>query len=216
MTQGTPIVQFNDRLRRDPPTSPPTDSAKQNFVAQQYGNSKGNIAFGRIHKQGDVTQGVSLNTPDGEHQLSLDIDGPREGWTCSTSPGNFQVECGSANEEEVDSLVLEAKNGNIIIKASNGKIRMEATDIEMVTTGDGGGKGNIKINSGNDIIIHAEKKYLVTSGSYIKMASSGDFECAANSVMSIYGSLFNAITDAVKKKPAKNGGQQELEKNNEV
>ena len=216
MTQGTPIVQVNDRLRRDPPTSPPTDTAKQNFVAQQYGNSKGHIAFGKIHKQGDVTQGVSLNVPDGEHQLSLDIDGPREGWTCSTSPGNFQVECGSANEEEVHSLVLEAKNGNIIIKASNGKIRMEATDIEMVTTGDGGGKGNIKINSGNDIIIHAEKKYLVTSGSYIKMASSGDFECAANSVMSIYGSLFNAITDAVKKKPAKNGGQQELEKNNEV
>ena len=216
MTQGTPIVQVNDRLRRNPPTSPPTDTAKQNFVAQQYGNSKGHIAFGKIHKQGDVTQGVSLNTPNGEHQLSLDIDGPREGWTCSTSPGNFQVECGSANEEEVDSLVLEAKNGNIIIKASNGKIRMEATDIEMVTTGDGGGKGNIKINSGNDIIIHAEKKYLVTSGSYIKMASSGDFECAANSVMSIYGSLFNAITDAVKKKPAKNGGQQELEKNNEV
>ena len=216
MTQGTPIVQVNDRLRRDPPTSPLTDTAKQNFVAQQYGNSKGHIAFGKIHKQGDVTQGVSLNVPDGEHQLSLDIDGPREGWTCSTSPGNFQVECGSANQEEVDSLVLEAKNGNIIIKASNGKIRMEATDIEMVTTGDGGGKGNIKINSGNDIIIHAEKKYLVTSGSYIKIASSGDFECAANSVMSIYGSLFNAITDAVKKKPAKNGGQQELEKNNEV
>ena len=216
MTKGTPIVQVNDRLRQDPPTSPPTDTAKQNFVAQQYGNSKGHIAFGKIHKQGDVTQGVSLNTPNGEHQLSLDIDGPREGWTCSTSPGNFQVECGSANEEEVDSLVLEAKNGNIIIKASNGKIRMEATDIEMVTTGDGGGKGNIKINSGNDIIIHSEKKYLVTAGSYIKMASSGDFECAANSVMSIYGSLFNAITDAVKKKPAKNGGQQELEKNNEV
>ena len=216
MTKGTPIVQVNDRLRRNPPTSPPTDTAKQNFSAQQYGNSKGHLAFGKIHKQGDVTQGVSLNTPDGEHQLSLDIDGPRQGWTCSTSPGNFQVECGSANKEEVDSLVLEAKNGNIIIKASNGKIRMEATDIEMVTTGDGGGKGNIKINSGNDIIIHAEKKYLLTSGSYIKMASSGDFECAANSVMSIYGSLFNAITDAVKKKPAKNGGQQELEKNNEV
>ena len=216
MTKGTPIVQVNDRLRRNPPTSPPTDTAKQNFSAQQYGNSKGHLAFGKIHKQGDVTQGVSLNVPDGEHQLSLDIDGPREGWTCSTSPGNFQVECGSANQEEVDSLVLEAKNGNIIIKASNGKIRMEATDIEMVTTGDGGGKGNIKINSGNDIIIHAEKKYLLTSGSYIKIASSGDFECAANSVMSIYGSLFNAITDAVKKKPAKNGGQQELEKNNEV
>ena len=91
MTKGTPIVQVNDRLKKDPPTSPPTDTAKQNFTAQQYGNDKGHIAFGKIHKQGDVTEGVGLHTPDGEHQLSLDIDGPREGWTVSTSPGNFMV-----------------------------------------------------------------------------------------------------------------------------
>ena len=56
MTQGTPIVQQNDRLRKDPPTSPPTDTAKQNFSGQQYGNAKGHIAFGKIHKQGDVTE----------------------------------------------------------------------------------------------------------------------------------------------------------------
>ena len=45
----------------------------------------------------------------------------------------------------MDSCLIEAHNGNIIIKASNGKIRMEATDIEMVTTGEGQTKGNINI-----------------------------------------------------------------------
>ena len=214
MTKGTPIVQVNDRLKKDPPTSPPTDSAKQNFTAQQYGNDKGHIAFGKIHKQGDVTEGIGLHTPDGEHQLSLDIDGPRKGWTTSTSPGNFMVECGSKIEPIKDSLTLTAHNGNIVIKALNGKIRLEADDIELCTQGNGA-QGNVEINAGQDVLINAQRKFMVTASSYVKIASAGDFECAANSVLSIYGALFNAITDAVTGKPAKNGsGQKERAKNN--
>ena len=113
-------------------------SAKQNYTAIKYGNNQGSIAFGQIHKQGDVTSSVMLETPDGEHQLSLDLDGERTGWTVSTSPGNFQVECGSANKEAEDSCVINAKNGNILITATNGKIRMQATDIELVAVGEGG------------------------------------------------------------------------------
>ena len=47
------------------------------------------------------------------------MDGQRKGWTTSTGPGNFNVECGSANEEAQDSLILNAKNGNILITATN-------------------------------------------------------------------------------------------------
>ena len=214
MTKGTPIVQQNDRLRKDPPTSPPTDTAKQNFSAQQYGNVKGHFCFGKIHKQGDVTEGVGLHTPDGEHQLSLDIDGPRAGWTVSTSPGSFMVECGKKNNDKVDSLTLTAWNGNIVLKAHNGKIRLEADDIEMTTMGNGS-QGNVEINAGQDVLINAQRKFLVTASSYAKIASAGDFEMAANSVMSVYGALFNAITDSVTGKPAKNGsGQRERAKNN--
>ena len=214
MTQGTPIVQVNDRLKKDPPTSPPTDTAKQNFTGQQYGNDKGHIAFGKIHKQGDVTEGVGLHTPDGEHQFSLDIDGERKGHTVSTSPGNFMVECGSKNDPIKESLTLTAHNGNIVIKAIRGKIRLEAEDIELCTQGLGA-QGSIEFNSGQDVLINAQRKFMVSASSYIKIASSGDFECAANSVLSMYGSLFNAITDAVTGKPAKNGsGQKERAKNN--
>jgi len=115
------------------------------------------LTFGQIHKQGDVTSSVMIETPDGEHQLSLDLDGERTGWTCSTSPGNFQVECGSANQEAEDSLVLNAKNGNIIIMATNGKIRLQGTDIELVAVGEGGAKGNIKMNATESIVTDSKK-----------------------------------------------------------
>ena len=121
----------NDRIPDKPPEENPTDTAKQNYTEVGWGNDKGSIRLGHIHKQGDVTAGVILQTPDAEHQLSLDIDGQRKGWTVATGPGAFSVECGSAMEEAEDSLILNAKNGNICITATNGKIRLQATDIEL-------------------------------------------------------------------------------------
>mgnify|MGYP001016368930 CR=1 FL=1 len=208
MTKGTPIVQQNDRLRKDPPTSPPTDTAKQNFSAQQYGNAKGHICLGNIHKQGDVTEGIGLHTPDGEHQLSLDIDGPRKGWTVCTGPGNFNVECGSANEEAEDSLILNAKNGNIMITATNGKIRLQGTDIELVAIGEGGSKGHIKCSATETFMIHETKKVLIDAKVMYKISTTGIGQVTANSVLKIYGSVIRGVTDACAVKDAKTGGQR--------
>ena len=79
--------------------------AKSNYSAVRYGTDKGSIKFGTIDKKAVVTSGVQLDTPDGRHQLNLEIDGERKGWTSSTSPGNFQVECGSDKEEADLSLI---------------------------------------------------------------------------------------------------------------
>ena len=211
---STPITQVNTRGGKGT-TNPPTDTAKQNYTAQTIGkNEKGSVWIGPIHKQGDVTSAVVLrNEQDRTHQLCLDIDGERPGSTTSTSPGKLQLSCGDNMKEAEDSCLIEARNGNIIIKASNGKIRMEATDIEMVTTGEGETKGNVKITSSENIILDC-KKLQTNSSVYTKLCSAGDFETAANGVMSIYGSLFNAITDAVFGKPSKFGGQKERQKNN--
>ena len=211
---STPTTQVNTRGGKGT-TNPPTDTAKQNYTAQTIGkNEKGSVWIGPIHKQGDVTSAVVLrNEQDRTHQLCLDIDGERPGSTTSTSPGKLQLTCGDNMKEAEDSCLIEARNGNIIIKASNGKIRMEATDIEMVTTGEGETKGNVKITSSENIILNC-KKLQTNSSVYTKLCSAGDFETAANGVMSIYGSLFNAITDAVFGKPSKFGGQKERQKNN--
>ena len=189
-------------------------SAKQNYTAIKYGNNQGSIAFGQIHKQGDVTSSVMLETPDGEHQLSLDLDGERTGWTCSTSPGNFQVECGSANQEAEDSLVLNAKNGNIIIMATNGKIRMQATDIELVAVGEGGAKGNIKMNATESIVTES-KKLLMNAKSFYRIASPQTGEVVANGVLKLYSSIIRGVTDAVAVKDSKVGGQRFQKQMNE-
>ncbi len=189
-------------------------SAKQNYTAIRYGNNQGSIAFGQIHKQGDVTSSVMLETPDGEHQLSLDLDGERTGWTCSTSPGNFQVECGSANQEAEDSLVLNAKNGNIIIMATNGKIRLQGTDIELVAVGEGGAKGNIKMNATESIVTDS-KKLLMTAKSFYRIASPQTGEVVANGVLKLYSSIIRGVTDAVAVKDSKVAGQRFQKQMNE-
>ena len=211
---STPTTQVNTRGGKGT-TNPPTDTAKQNYTAQTIGkNEKGSVWIGPIHKQGDVTSAVVLrNEQDRTHQLCLDIDGERPGSTTSTSPGKLQLTCGDNMKEAEDSCLIEARNGNIIIKASNGKIRMEATDIEMVTTGEGETKGNVKITSSENIILDC-KKLQTNSSVYTKLCSAGDFETAANGVLSTYASLINSITDAVFGKPSKFGGQKERQKNN--
>ena len=181
--------------------------AKQNYTAIGLGNDKGSFQAGRVHKQGDVTAGPGLYTPDGEHQLSLDIDGKREGWTVSTSPGAFEVECGSKMEEAENSVIITAVNGDISIKATNGKIRLQGTDIELVAMGEGQTKGNIKLTSSENVIVES-KKVLVTAKTMYKIATPGTGQLVANGVLEMYGSIIRGVTDAVASKDSKVGGQK--------
>ena len=181
--------------------------AKQNYTAIGLGNDKGSFQSGRVHKQGDVTAGPGLYTPDGEHQLSLDVDGKREGWTVSTSPGAFQVECGSKMEEAENAVIITAVNGDISIVATNGKIRLQGTDIELVAVGEGQTKGNIKLEATENVLIES-KKVLVTAKTMYKIATPGTGQMVANGVLEMYGSIIRGVTDAVASKDSKVGGQK--------
>ena len=201
------LTTRNSRGSSQNNTGNPTKQAKQNYTAIGLGNDKGSFQAGRVHKQGDVTAGPGLYTPDGEHQLSLDIDGKREGWTVSTSPGAFQVECGSKMEEAENSVIITAVNGDVSIKATNGKIRLQGTDIELVAMGEGQTKGNIKLTSSENVIVES-KKVLVTAKTMYKIATPGTGQMVANGVLEMYGSIIRGVTDAVASKDSKVGGQK--------
>ena len=190
--------------------------SKQNYTAKSIGNDKGQIKFGHIDKKGTVTSGVKLDTPDGRHQFNLEVDGKRKGWTSSTSPGNFQVECGSDNVEADSTCVIDAVNGDIIITAHNGKIRMVGTAIELVAIGEGGSKGHIKCSATETFTVHKTKKIILDSKSLTKITTGGIMWMAANSCMKIYSSIIRGVTDAVAIKNAKNGGQRFQKENNQV
>ena len=83
---------------------------------------------------------------------------------------------------------------------------MQATDIEMVAVGEGGSKGNITMNASENIKMDG-KKVLVNAKTFMKLASPGNVEMAANSGMKIYSSMIRQITDAVAVKDSKVGGK---------
>ena len=191
----------------------PNDTAKQKYTAIRYGNDHGSISFGAIHKPGDVTAGVKLQTHEGDHAFFMDKDGPREGWTTSLSPGNFQVQCGERKEEAEDSMILNALNGNIIICASNGKIRLQATDIELIAVGEGGSKGNIRLDATENISTNS-KSFKINSVNSLSFNSPSNMEIAANGVLTLYGSVIRGVTDACAVKDSKNGNKRKQKKFN--
>ena len=202
----------NDRL---PNKSGGGNNLKQNFTAIKYGNDHGSIAFGKIHKKADVTSDIMLAASDGEHFMSMDKDGQRTGWTTIMSPGNFQVECGSNREENDDACMINAKNGNIDIIATNGKIRLQATDIELVAVGGSVDKGNIRVSATENFSVDA-KKVLLSSKVNTKIASAGITEVVGNSCLKIYGSVIRGVSDACAVKDTKVGGQRYQQQQNQV
>ena len=191
-------------------------TSKKNYTAVKYGTDKGTLRFGHIHKKGDVTAGVMLDTPDGRHQFSLDIDGQRKGWTTSTSPGNFQVLAGEDNTEPDDTLILNAVNGNICITAHNGKIRLQGTDIELVAIGEGGEKGHIKCTATETFTVHETKKIILDSKSMTKITTTGIMDIAANSCLKLYSSLIKGVTDASAVKDSKCNTKGQVQTNNKT
>ena len=191
----------------------PTDSAKNNYTGIRYGNDHGSCSFGHIHKGGDVTAGVLLQAKDGRHGFFMDNDGQRKGWTSTVSPGNYQVSCGEDNEEAQDSMFFHASNGNIVILATNGKLRLQATDIELVAVGEGGSKGNIKMVATENISLDC-KKLLANTKSLYRIVSSGSAELIANSQMKLYSSIIRAVTDGCALKDSKNNLQR-IQKQNQ-
>ena len=169
-------------------------------------NDHGSVTLGHLHKDGAVIADVLIQASDGRHSIVLDKDGPRKACTQITAPGRISIMSGEDKQEAEDTLMIFAKNGNIDIIARNGKIRMQATDIEMVAVGEGGSKGNITMNASENIKMDG-KKVLVNAKTFLKLASPGNVEMAANSGMKIYASMIREITDAVAVKDSKVGGK---------
>ena len=215
MANGSASNQNLDRLGDEKDIgkeSNPTITAKKNYSAVKYGTDKGTLKFGHIHKKGDVTSGVMLDTPDGRHQFSLDIDGQRKGWTTSTSPGNFSLVAGEDNTEPQDTIFINAVNGNIDICATNGKIRLQATDIELIAVGEGSSKGNIRLDATENISTNS-KSFKINSVNTLSFNSPSNMEIAANGVLTLYGSVIRGVTDACAVKDSKNLFNRIVEKN---
>ena len=93
---------------------------------------------------------------------------------------------------------------------------MQATDIELVAVGEGGARGNITVTATETFQVHKTKKIILQSKTLTSITSPGIVNLAANSCLKMYSSIIRGVTDAVKDKDSKVGGQKLLEENNQV
>ena len=194
-----------------------TAGSQQTYVGQSIGgNDHGRVYIGKVEPLADSIIGPCLESPDGHHQIYMEVEGKHKGHTTCTGPGIFSVIHGSAKEESDTSIFIEATNGDLVIKAHNGKLRMYGTDIEMIATGGSGSdKGNIQMTANENIKLDA-KKVIVNAKNKVKIVSPGTVEMAANSMMKLYGSIFKLCDDGCAVKNSKNNLQKEVTFNNIV
>ena len=191
-------------------------TSKKNYTATRQGNDHGSISFGHVASDGVVTSDIQLQASDGRHSIILDKDGPRTGCTQITSPGRISIQSGEDKKEAETTLFINAINGDINIIASNGKIRMQATDIELIAVGEGGSKGNIRMKASENIELDADNKVLINAKAMYKLATAGKAEIVANSAMTIYSSVIRGVSDGVANRDSKVGGKDFQNKQNKV
>ena len=183
-----------------------SDAAQKVYHAISQGNGAASIKMGTIDSLGEVMAAILLQAANAEHSICLESTGKREGCTSSIQPGIFQLECGSSIDRAKDSLMLNAKNGNICLNATNGNLRIEADSIELVARGGKNENGNVKITASEKIVLDSKEFHVNASVTY-KIASPGKGEIIANEVLKMYGSIIRGVTDAVAIKDSKVGGQ---------
>lgn len=198
---ATPQNRRNTKVGQD------SGTAKKNYTALYYGNDHGSISFGHISKQGDTTSDVLIQGSEGTHQISLDKDGPRAGWTSVAAPKNIQIDCGKNNVKDQETFIINAENGNINIVASNGKIKFVANDIEFDIKGNDGTEGNFAVFASENVSFDC-KKFQVNAKTFYKLATPGTAEIACNTVMKMYAPIIRGVTDAVSRKDSKVGGKK--------
>lgn len=185
---------------------------KENHEHVTYGTKDGQIEFGHIHLAGnglesDVTAGVYLQAYNSVHYMSMDIDGPREGWTLNRCPGPYEILCASRDagipgSDKGNGFFLLAENGDIVIRAPKGRIRMSALDIDIRADGQDNTRGSINLDSNQSVNIKTGSfDVIATTG--VKIFTPKSMNIIANTSMALVSNFVNGLTAASAKTPSK-------------
>ncbi len=197
---ATPPNRNNDSINDG------STGTKATFNTVRYGTNHGSLSFGHIAKLGDVTCDVLIQASEGTHNISMDKDGPRKGFTEIKAPSNFQVNCGRDNDKKAETCIIHSENGNITLKASNGKIIFEATDVEFNVKGKDRSEGNFIVSASESVIFKDCKTFQVDAKTKWRLATPGIAEMVCNGQMKIVSSVIRGVTAGCSLKDGKFGG----------
>ena len=173
-------------------------SSKINYEGYRLGTKDGEIKFGHLSENQQIYS-VYLNNymTDSPHYIAMvqtgETDWQRDSTLCR-SAGSFAVIAGDRAKDGTPSIDLTANSGDIILSAPNGRIKLCAKDIELVSTGDSGESGNIRLKANEKIMLDAGQIIDIHAKVSIKIVSDKDVETIARNILNLIGNFVN-MTD---------------------
>jgi len=186
---------------------------RKNYHFNRIGNDHGEIRFGHIHDDNNIS-GVMVRTGEdgGRHYMTMDssgdIDQGRKGSTINVCPGSFSVMAGKDVAKESKAIFQYAENGDIVIGAPNGRITIFAENIELIASGPDGSNGVITIDANEKVIVKAPQ-IDINSKVSTKIFSEKTVDVIGKAILNIYGGLIDCADGATKLKGSKGGSINE-------
>lgn len=188
---------------------------KKNPEYVKYGTKDGQIEFGLLHPaneeatSSDVIAGVHLQGYNSLHYMSMDVDGPRTGWTLNRCPGPYQIISASSDvatfgADKAVGYFLLSENGDIVIRAPKGRIRMSALDIDLLAEGQDNTRGTINIESNQSVNVKTGS-FDVKASTGVQIFTPKSMNLIANTSMAMVSNFINGLTAASANKPNKSG-----------
>ena len=173
-----------------------------NYHFNRVGNDHGEIRFGHIHDDNNIS-GFMVRTGEdgGRHYMTMDssgdIDQGRKGSTINVCPGSFSVKAGKDVAKDIPAIFQLAENGDIHIGAPNGRIKIWAENIELIASGPDGSNGVITIDANEKVIVRAPQ-IDINSKVSTKIFSEKTVDVIGKAILNIYGGLIDAADGATK------------------
>ena len=188
-------------------------SEKKNYNTIRYGNNDGEIKFGHIHDDEEVSAFIVRSGYNSKHYMTMDAtgDGPqgRKNGTINRAPGSYAIKAGDDVQDSIPAIWIEAVSGDIVLSATNGRIRMQAKNIEMLAEVGDNQNGHITLESNEKVTVKSNNIEL-NADSVLNLYSSAKVELIADGVLNMFGSLMEAAEGTSLISPSKSFGPLEI------
>ena len=184
-----------------------------NYHFNRVGNDHGEIRFGHIHEDNNIS-GFMVRTGEdgGRHYMTMDSSGDvaqgRKGSTINRCPGSYSVVAGQDVAKDIPAIYQLAENGDVIIGAPSGRITIYAQNIELIASGSDGQNGVITIDGNEKVIVRAPQ-IDINSKVSTKIFSEKTVDVIGKAILNIYGGLVDCADGATKLKGSKGGSTNE-------
>ena len=170
---------------------------EKNYHTIRYGTAEGEIQFGHI-TQDNVLSGVLLrNGGSLKHYISMDATGDnhRKHGTICRSEGSFQIKAGDNVEDGSFGVFIEAKSGDLVIRAPSGKVKIEGINVDIIASGADGKNGVVTIDSNEKVIVKSQT-IDVSSKVSTKIFSEKTVDIIGKAILDIYGGFVDVADGA--------------------